>query len=176
MKVFFCHLVFHLWMCGWAQVADVELRLWACLWLSLLRGNLTKKKKTDHSWFFRWLVFILNPSMMMIMYETVGNFHLLGFSARQGLENSGVICSLNRKCVIVRSQVNFKSSEWRVRSRNLFYLYRFFFAWTRMKVLTEYLPGAQCRTSCLSSVEALGKCLVWDKCNDENVKRTTSWI
>ena len=46
--------------------------------------------------------------MMMIMYETVGNFHLLGFSARQGLENSGVICSLNRKCVIVRSQANFE--------------------------------------------------------------------
>ena len=40
--------------------------------------------------------------MMMIMYETVGNFHLLGFSARQGLENSGVICSLNRKCVIFK--------------------------------------------------------------------------
>ena len=74
------------------------------------------------------LVFqMVGVHLKSITYETAGNFYLLGFSARQGLENSGVICSLNRKCVIVRSQVNFKSFEWRVRSRNLFYFYRILF-------------------------------------------------
>ena len=98
------------------------------------------------------------------MFEFNGNVlvffgpaHLLGFSARQGLENSGVICSLNRKCVIVRSKANFKILNGASAAEICFIFTAFYF---RMKVLTEYLPGAQCRTSCLSSVEALGECLV----------------
>ena len=42
-------------MGGWAQVADMELRLWARLWLSLLRWNLNKRFVDLFVFVFLWL-------------------------------------------------------------------------------------------------------------------------
>ena len=42
-------------MGGWAQVADMELRLWARLWLSLLRWNLNKRFVDWFVLVFLWL-------------------------------------------------------------------------------------------------------------------------